>query len=53
MLTLGVREHGRCLKDYLAEGSTMTSVERVLILLTESGIVYGAIWVRTVVGSYI
>ncbi|RDX42096.1 hypothetical protein OH76DRAFT_1475496 [Lentinus brumalis] len=41
-------EHGRCLKDYLAEGSTMTSVEKVLILLTESGIVYGAIWVIVV-----
>ncbi|KAI0711776.1 hypothetical protein C8T65DRAFT_181927 [Cerioporus squamosus] len=40
--------HGRSLKLYLSEGSTMTSVERILILLTESGLAYGAIWVFVV-----
>ncbi|RPD52785.1 hypothetical protein L226DRAFT_615541 [Lentinus tigrinus ALCF2SS1-7] len=40
--------HGRSLKQYLSEGSTMTNVERVLILLTESGLAYGAIWVFVV-----
>ncbi|TFK87855.1 hypothetical protein K466DRAFT_652957 [Polyporus arcularius HHB13444] len=40
--------HGRFLKQYLSEGSTMTSVERILILLTESGLAYGAIWVFVV-----
>ncbi len=45
-LTLVARVHGRFLKQYLSEGSTMTSVERILILLTESGLAYGAIWVR-------
>ncbi|KAI0711779.1 hypothetical protein C8T65DRAFT_647272 [Cerioporus squamosus] len=40
--------HGRLLKQYLSEGSTMTSVERILILLTESGLAYGAIWVFVV-----
>ncbi|KAI0711774.1 hypothetical protein C8T65DRAFT_181872 [Cerioporus squamosus] len=40
--------HGRSLKLYLSEGSTRTSVERILILLTESGLAYGAIWVFVV-----
>ncbi|RPD52930.1 hypothetical protein L226DRAFT_617669 [Lentinus tigrinus ALCF2SS1-7] len=40
--------HGRALKQYLSEGSTMTNVERILILLTESGLAYGAIWVFVV-----
>ncbi|KAI0717815.1 hypothetical protein C8T65DRAFT_694020 [Cerioporus squamosus] len=40
--------HGRLLRQYLSEGSTMTSVERILILLTESGLAYGAIWVFVV-----
>ncbi len=44
------RVHGRFLKQYLSEGSTMTSVERILILLTESGLAYGAIWVRPCLG---
>ena len=35
------------LKTYFSEGSMLTNVERIMILLTESGFVYSAIWVSS------
>ncbi|KAI0808385.1 hypothetical protein C8Q74DRAFT_132964 [Fomes fomentarius] len=36
--------HARLLKTYFTEGTAMTNVERILILLTESGLTYSTIW---------
>ncbi len=38
------------LRKYFAGGTATTNVERILILLTESGLVYGIIWVGTDLG---
>ncbi|KAI0808388.1 hypothetical protein C8Q74DRAFT_1233273 [Fomes fomentarius] len=40
--------HGRMLRKYFAGGTAMTNVERILILLTESGLTYGIIWIFVV-----
>ncbi|KAI0753972.1 hypothetical protein C8Q80DRAFT_1116841 [Daedaleopsis nitida] len=37
--------HARLLRNYFSAGSMMTNVERILILLTETGLVYSGIWV--------
>ncbi|KAI0706651.1 hypothetical protein C8Q76DRAFT_801049 [Earliella scabrosa] len=42
-------EHARLLRSYFSRGKMTTNVERILILLTESGLVYGAIWLLVVI----
>ncbi|KAI0747233.1 hypothetical protein C8Q80DRAFT_829161 [Daedaleopsis nitida] len=37
-------QHARLLRKYFSDGSMGTNVERVVILLVESGMVYSAIW---------
>lgn len=39
------RRHAKLLRTYFTEGTAMTNVERILILLTESGLTYSTIWV--------
>ncbi|KAI0808390.1 hypothetical protein C8Q74DRAFT_1233300 [Fomes fomentarius] len=41
--------HATLLRTYFSEGTMITNVERIMILLTESGLVYGVIWLLVVV----